>query len=93
MKSAYEIAMERLSKEAPAVKLTAAQKREIAELEKLTKAKVAQLDLARQDEMNQAADKMDMETMGKAEQHFLAEKQKLEAQLEEKKDAIRRKKQ
>ena len=35
MKSAYELAMERLNKKSPTVKLSAQQKREIAELESL----------------------------------------------------------
>ncbi|HEY6166658.1 MAG TPA: hypothetical protein VI454_01370 [Verrucomicrobiae bacterium] len=89
MKSAYELAMERLSKQAPSVKLTAAQKQEIAELEKVCKAKVAGYELAKTDEMNKAAEKMDFEAMQKAEERFNAEKRKLEADLEEKREAVR----
>jgi hypothetical protein len=90
MKSAYELAMERLNKQSPTVKLTAAQKEEIAEAERVTKAKIAELDLARQEDMDKAADQTDIPKMGEIEQHFLAEKQKLETKLEEKKEAIRR---
>ena len=39
MKSAYELAMERLNKTAPTVKLNARQKAELAELDALTKLK------------------------------------------------------
>ena len=42
MKSAYELAMERLEKQAPTRTLTAAQKTEIAELEATAKAKIAE---------------------------------------------------
>jgi len=41
MKSAYELAMERLNKSAPSVKLTAAQKKELAELDSQYAAKIA----------------------------------------------------
>ena len=55
MKSAYELAMERLSKESPSIKLTAAQKREIAELESKYKAKAAERELGLGDAMTAAA--------------------------------------
>ena len=42
MKSAYELAMERLGKSSPAVTLTGKQKAEIAELESRCKAKLAE---------------------------------------------------
>ena len=44
MKSAYELAMERLNKSSPAIKLTAEQKKEIAELDSLYASKIAQRD-------------------------------------------------
>ncbi|NJM55481.1 MAG: hypothetical protein HC841_05820 [Verrucomicrobiae bacterium] len=89
MKSAYELAMERLNKQSPSVKLTAAQKAEIAEAEKITRAKIAGLELALKDEMNALAEKQDVEAMHAAEQRFLGEKRKLEAKLEERREAIR----
>jgi hypothetical protein len=92
MKSAYELAMERLNQQSPTVKLTAAQKAEIAEAEKITKAKIAELELATKDEMNGFAEKQDFEAMFAAEQRLLAEKKKLEAKLDEKKEAIRNRK-
>ena len=42
MKSAYELAMERLNKMQPSVKLTAAQKKEMAELDAKCAAKIAE---------------------------------------------------
>ncbi len=56
MKSAYEIAMERLNKTAPTVKLSSDQKKEIAELESQYAAKIAAREIALKNEMDQAAD-------------------------------------
>ena len=42
MKSAYELAMERLNKQSPTIKLTEKQKKGIAELESKYKAKIAE---------------------------------------------------
>ena len=54
MKSSYDLAMERLQKQAPTVKLTAAQKAEIAELESMYAAKVAQREIGLQEEIAKA---------------------------------------
>ena len=40
MKSAYELAMERLNQQAPSVKLTAEQKAKLADLDSLYKSKI-----------------------------------------------------
>ena len=45
MKSAYELAMERLQKQSPDRKLTDQQKAEIAEIDQTAKAKVAEQEL------------------------------------------------
>lgn len=45
MKSAYELAMERLQKDAPGQTLTAAQKAEIAEIDSSFRAKIAEREL------------------------------------------------
>jgi hypothetical protein len=92
MKSAYELAMERLNKSAPTVKLTDAQKREIADLESRYKAKLAERELGLQDELNAAAAKMDIDAMAQAEERLVIERKKLQAELEEKKEAVRNRK-
>ena len=56
MKSAYELTMERLNKSAPTVKLTAAQKKQLAELDSITKAKIAQLEITLKGEIAAAAE-------------------------------------
>jgi hypothetical protein len=61
MKSAYELAMERLIKQSPEVKLTAAQKSRIAELDSKYKARVAEREIALKGAVAAAAAKGDFE--------------------------------
>lgn len=89
MKSAYELAMERLGASSPATKLTASQKTRLAELESVYKAKLAQEDLACREELTQLASDPDP---SKAEQRrllYLDQKRRLETELEDKKERIR----
>ena len=46
MKSAYELAMERLEKESPTHKLSEQQKNEIAEIDSVTRSKIAEREVA-----------------------------------------------
>ena len=54
MKSAYELAMERLEKQSPTQKLTAPQKAEIAEIDDALKAKIAEREVFLQDQIAKA---------------------------------------
>ena len=63
MKTAYELAMERLGKISPTVKLTAEQKKEIAELESKCTAKIAERELFLKGEIVKAIDKGDAEAV------------------------------
>lgn len=54
MKSAYELAMERLEKQSPTARLNDAQKREIAEIESTWKAKSAERELFLKDQIVKA---------------------------------------
>ncbi len=90
MKTAYELAMERLSKSSPSVKLTAAQKQQIAELDSRCKAKTAEREIALRDEMARAVEAGAAEKVAELEQQLVNERKKLQADLEDKKDAIRR---
>ena len=89
MKSAYELAMERLSKTAPATKLTAAQKAELAELDSIYAAKLAQEDLSTRESIQAAQAAGDAETVDLLRQRYAAEKAKIEAEREAKKDRVR----
>jgi hypothetical protein len=88
MKTAYELAMERLNKAAPTVKLTSAQKRELAELDSQYAAKIAGREIALKDEMARVA--QDSDKAGLLLQQLANERRKLQAELEEKKEAVRR---
>lgn len=89
MKSAYELAMERLNKVSPSVKLSAMQKKSLAELDSKYAAKIAERELALKDEMARAAANGEFEKVQQLEQQLLVERRKTQAELEEKKDAVR----
>jgi len=90
MKTAYELAMERLSKTAPAVKLTGAQKRQLAELDSKYAAKVAEREMALKDEIAKAGTAGDFEKVEKLQEQLVNERKKLQAELEDKKEQLRR---
>jgi septin family protein len=88
MKTAYELAMERLNKTAPAAKLTGAQKKGLAELDSKYAAKIAGREIALKDEMARVA--QDFEKAEALREQLANERKKLQAELEEKKEAVRR---
>ena len=89
MKSAYELAMERLNKNAPMTKLTEAQKKNIAELESKYKARIAERELALADEIAKVTGAGDFEKMEQLQQQLVNERKALQTELEEKKEKIR----
>jgi hypothetical protein len=90
MKSAYELAMERLNKTAPATKLTAAQKKQLAELDAKYAAKVAEKEISIRDDMGKASSAGEFEKVEQLQQQLVVERKNLQADLEEKKEGIRR---
>jgi hypothetical protein len=82
--------MERLNKTAPAVKLTAAQKKQIAELESKSTAKIAEREIALNGEINAAAAAGDFEKAEELRKQLVVERKNLQADLEEKKENVRR---
>ena len=89
MKTAYELAMERLNKSAPVTKLTERQKKEIAELESKCKAKIAERELFVKGEIAKATDKGDFEAIEQLEKQLTSDRKSLQADLEEKKEKVR----
>ncbi len=89
MKTAYELAMERLSKSSPTTKLTEQQKKEIAELESICKAKVADREIFVKGEIAKAVDKGDLEAIEQLEKQLISDRKTLQAELEEKKEKVR----
>lgn len=89
MKTAYELAMERLSKAAPTVKLSAGQKKQLAELDSTCAAKIAEREIALKDEMAKVSATGDFEKVEALQQQLVNERKKLQAELEEKKERVR----
>ena len=89
MKTAYELAMERLNKAAPTVKLSEEQKRQIADLGSQCAAKIAERELFLQGEIVKAVDKGDSEAMAQLEKQLVSDRKSLRAEFEEKKEKIR----
>jgi hypothetical protein len=89
MKSAYELAMERLNKSTPLAKVTEKQKKAIAELDSVYAARIAEREIFLQGEMGKAAQQGDGEAMLQLEQQLSGERKALLAELEEKKEKIR----
>ena len=89
MKTAYELAMERLNTSAPMTKLTEAQKKEIAELDSKYAAKVAEREIVMKGEIDQAAGAGDWEKVESLKQQLSNERKKMQSDLEDKKDHVR----
>ncbi|MCS7337746.1 MAG: DUF3435 domain-containing protein [Verrucomicrobiae bacterium] len=89
MKTAYELVMERLSKTAPAIKLTDEQKRQLAELDSVYSAKIAELEITLKDQIAKAVGAGDYLKAQELEQQLVNERKKLQAELEAKKEAVR----
>jgi len=89
MKTAYELAMERLSKATPSVKLSDAQKKQLAELDAKYAAKFAEREIFLKDERAKAGAKGDWEAVEQLEKQLVSEKKSINAELEEKKEQVR----
>jgi hypothetical protein len=89
MKTAYELAMERLNKSTPTVKLTAEQKARIAELESKYKAKIAEEEIHFREKIEKAASAGDQDKSAQLEQQLASQRKKLQAKLDEQKAAVR----
>jgi hypothetical protein len=89
MKSSYELAMERLNKSAPVTKVTAGQKKQLAELDSKYAAKIAERELFLKGELAKAMTQGDFEAYQQLEQQLVNERKTLKAELEEKKEKVR----
>jgi hypothetical protein len=89
MKSSYELAMERLNKIAPAGKLTAVKKQQLAELDSKYAAKIAGREIALQGEIAGAMTAGDLEKAEALQQQLIKERKSLQTELEAKKEAVR----
>ena len=92
MKSAYELAMERLAKTSPTVKITDDQKKQLAELDSKYAAKIAEREIFLTGELTKAANKGDMEAYQQIEKQLVSDRKSFQAELEDKKERVRQSK-
>ena len=89
MKTAYELAMERLAKSSPGVKLTDRQKKELAELDSRYAAKVAEREIGLNGEIAHLQAAGEFEKAAALEQQLVSERKAIQTELEGKKEKIR----
>jgi len=89
MKSAYELAMERLNKKSPTIKLSGEQKKQIAEIDSLYKSKIAEREVYLEGLIVEAIGKNDYREVEALKKQLAGEKNKFEEESEEKKEKIR----
>ena len=90
MKSAYELAMERLQKQAPETKLTAAQKKEISEIDQRYKAKRAERELFLNGEIAKAEASGDYEALEQLRKQLGMDLRRIDGDCEEQKEKVRK---
>ena len=92
MKSAYELAMERLAKSDPAAApLTAEKKERLAEIDRVYQGKIAEREIFLKQQLQAALAGRKLEEADKIRQQISSEKAKLEEEREDEKERVRRK--
>jgi hypothetical protein len=89
MKSAYELAMERLEKNSPSVALTEDQKKEIAEVDSMYRAKTAEKELFLKDQIRKAQVAGKFKEVELLEKQLSSETRRLQEECEVKKEKLR----
>lgn len=89
MKSAYELAMERLNKKSPVAQVTDAQRKAMAELDSVYAAKIAEREIFLKGELAKAASNGDYTAMQELDKQLSSERRKFQNELEEKKEKVR----
>jgi len=89
MKSAYELAMERLEKASPSLSLTEDQKKEIAEVDSVYLAKIAEQELFLKNQIRNAQTAGKLEEVESLEKQLASEIRRLQNECEAKKEKLR----
>ena len=89
MKSAYELAMERLEKKAPSVALTDEQKQQIAEIDSTFKARIAEKELFLKDQISKALSAGNAEEAESLQKQLTIDIRRLHEDAEAKKEKLR----
>jgi hypothetical protein len=92
MKSAYELAMERLAKSDPSgsVALTAGQKTRLAEIDRVYKGKLAEREIFLKKQLDEAFAAQKFEDAEKIKQQLSSERARIEEEREAEKEQVRR---
>ena len=89
MKSAYELAMERLRKNQPSVSLSDDQKKQLAEIDATYKAKIAEKEVFLKDEILKAQMAQKVDEAEQLQQQLVREIRRLNEDCEAKKQKLR----
>jgi hypothetical protein len=89
MKSAYELAMERLEKASPSLSLTEDQKKELAEVDSVYRAKIAEKELFLRNQIQKAQKASKFEEVESLEKQLGLEIQRLQEECEATKEKLR----
>jgi hypothetical protein len=89
MKSAYELAMERLQKASPSLALTDKQKQELAELDSKYRAKIAEKELFLKDQIHRAQAENKTDDIDSLQKQLASEIRRLQEECEAKKGKLR----
>ena len=89
MKSAYELAMERLEKKAPSVALTDQQKQQIAEIDSTFKARIAEKELFLKDKIGKAQSAGNAEEVESLQKQMAIDLRRLQEDAEAQKEKLR----
>jgi len=91
MKSAYELAMERLAKSEPSAKpLTAEQKGRLAEIDRVYTGKLAEREIFLKKQLDDAMAAQKFEEIEKIKKQLTSEKARFEDEREEEKERVRK---
>jgi hypothetical protein len=89
MKSAYELAMERLEKKAPSVALTDEQKQQIAEIDSTFKARTAERELFLKEQISKAREAGNLEEADSLQKQLTIDLRRFQEEAETKKERLR----
>jgi hypothetical protein len=89
MKSAYELAMERLQKASPSLSLNEEQKKELAEVDSKYQAKIAEKELFLKDQIRKAQTEGKVDDIDSLQKQLVSDVRRLQEECEAKKEKLR----
>ena len=89
MKSAYELAMERLQKASPSLSLSDDQKKDLADVESKYRAKIAERELFLKEQIRKMQGEGKLEDVESLQKQLASEVRRLQDECEERKEKLR----